>query len=66
MRVTRLKEPDRIDPFQTGFLNLLERMAGGRLFHCRFCRVQFYDRRPLSAPLSRPEEAYEEPKPVAK
>ncbi len=44
-RLSKLKERDRIDPMNTGFLNLLERMAGGRLFHCRFCRVQFYDRR---------------------
>jgi hypothetical protein len=44
-RLSKLKEPDRIDPMYTGFLNLLERMAGGRLFHCRICRIQFYDRR---------------------
>jgi len=44
-RISRLKEPDHIDPYHTGFLNLLERMAGGRLFHCRFCRIQFWDRR---------------------
>jgi hypothetical protein len=23
-------------------------MAGGRLYHCCFCRLQFYDRRPLA------------------
>ena len=28
-----------------GFLNFVERLANGRLYHCRFCRVQFYDRR---------------------
>ena len=49
-RVVRLKERDRIDRMQSGFLNLLERVAGkGRLFHCRWCRLQFYDRRPLAA-----------------
>jgi hypothetical protein len=48
-RISRLKSPDRIDRFHGGFLNLLERVAGkGRLFHCRWCRLQFYDRRPLS------------------
>jgi hypothetical protein len=32
-----------------GFLNLMERLVGkGRLFHCRWCRLQFYDRRPLA------------------
>ena len=36
-----------------GFLNMLERVLGqGKLFHCRWCRLQFYDRRPL-APKSR-------------
>jgi hypothetical protein len=23
-------------------------MRGGRLYHCRYCRVQFYDTRPLA------------------
>lgn len=46
-RITRLKEPDRIDPMHTGLLNMLEKMAGGRLFHCRYCRIQFWDRRRL-------------------
>ena len=49
-RVVRLKTPDRIDRRHTGFLNLLERMSGGgRLFHCRWCRLQFFDRRKLAA-----------------
>jgi len=45
-RLTKLKERDRIDKMQTGFLNLMERMSGGKLMHCRYCRIQFYDRRP--------------------
>ncbi|MEI9975191.1 MAG: hypothetical protein WDO73_25925 [Ignavibacteriota bacterium] len=45
-RIRQLKEPDRIDPMYTGLLNTLERMFGGKLFHCRFCRIQFWDRRP--------------------
>lgn len=49
LRVTRLKERDKIDPAYGGFLDLLERIvSGGKLFHCRYCRVQFYDRRRLS------------------
>ena len=48
-RVVRLKQPDKIDRKHGGFLNLLERIAGGgRLFHCRWCRLQFYDRRALA------------------
>jgi hypothetical protein len=47
-RVVRLKQPDKIDRKHGGFLNLLERIAGGgRLFHCRWCRLQFFDRRRL-------------------
>jgi len=56
-RVTRLKAPDKIDRLQTGFLNWLERLAGGDLYHCRYCRVQFFDRRPMRSELS------EEPEP---
>jgi DNA-directed RNA polymerase subunit RPC12/RpoP len=50
-RLTKLKEPDHIDPFQTGVLNIVERLVGGRLFHCRYCRVQFWDRRRLQSEL---------------
>ncbi len=48
-RVTRLKAPDKIDRVQTGFLNYLERLVGGKLYHCRYCRVQFHDRRMLAS-----------------
>jgi hypothetical protein len=48
-RVSRLKQPDKIDRKHGGFLNMLERLAGkGRLFHCRWCRLQFFDRRTLA------------------
>jgi hypothetical protein len=49
-RVSKLKIPDRIDRRHSGFLNLVERMLGrGQLFHCRWCRLQFFDRRDLSS-----------------
>jgi DNA-directed RNA polymerase subunit RPC12/RpoP len=55
-RVVRLRSPDRIDRFHTGFLNMLERFAGhGRLYHCRWCRLQFYDRRQLASELPKDE-----------
>lgn len=55
-RVSKLKSPDRIDRFHGGFLNLLERIASrGQLFHCRWCRLQFYDRRRLHSEINRPE-----------
>jgi len=47
-RLNRLKEPDRIDRVHSDLTNLIERLMGGKLFHCRFCRIQFYDRRPLA------------------
>jgi DNA-directed RNA polymerase subunit RPC12/RpoP len=56
-RISRLKEPDRIDPMHSGVLNLLEKMAGGRLFHCRYCRIQFWDRRRLQSELAVGEAA---------
>jgi DNA-directed RNA polymerase subunit RPC12/RpoP len=59
-RIVRLKEPDTIDPMHTGLLNLLERMAGGRLHHCRYCRIQFWDRRRLQAEVVAGEAAEQE------
>ena len=46
-RLKKLKDRDPIDPMVPGFLNMLELIAGGTLHHCCFCRIQFYDRRPL-------------------
>jgi len=56
-RLVRLKEPDHIDPMYTGLLNLLERMAGGKLYHCRYCRIQFWDRRRLASEVAADEAA---------
>lgn len=44
-RITKLRVRDKIDPMEAGLLNLCERVAGGNLYHCKFCRIQFYDRR---------------------
>jgi hypothetical protein len=54
-RLVRLKEPDHIDKQHTGLLNFLERLAGGRLYHCRYCRVQFFDRRRLASEVAAEE-----------
>ncbi len=51
-RISMLREPDTIDPFNKGLLNWLEKLAGGRIFHCKFCRLQFYDRRKTPKELS--------------
>jgi hypothetical protein len=47
-RVTKLRGLDKIDKMQRGMLNRLEKIAGGSLFHCCFCRIQFYDRRKVA------------------
>jgi len=55
-RMVRLKERDRIDQVHGGFLNLVERLVGGsKLYHCRWCRLQFYDRRKLAVEIPSPQ-----------
>ena len=57
-RVAKLKQRDRIDKMHSGFLNLMEKIVGrGRLYHCRWCRLQFYDRRPLATEPAKAEAA---------
>jgi hypothetical protein len=56
-RIKQLKEPDQIDPMHTGMLNMLEKMVGGKLFHCRFCRIQFWDRRRMQSEILADEAA---------
>ena len=46
-RVSRLREPDRIDRYHRSATGLIRSLFGSPLCHCRFCRIQFYDRRPL-------------------
>jgi hypothetical protein len=58
-RVTKLRALDKIDPMVTGPLNILEHLAGGKLYHCCFCRLQFYDRR-KRAPLTTVEQLAEQ------
>jgi hypothetical protein len=56
-RVSKLKKPDRIDPNHAGILNFFGLLAGGSLHHCCYCRIQFYDRRPVSSPRKLSREA---------
>ncbi len=44
--ITVMKRVDKIDKMRGGFFNLIHRMFGGQLYHCWFCRLQFYDLRP--------------------
>ena len=47
-RLRVLTERDHIDRMLKTPMNTWNRMTGGRLYHCRYCRVQFYDKRPLA------------------
>ena len=48
-RLTRLATRDRIDPMYKSIFSFAQRVFGASLYHCRYCRVQFYDMRgPLS------------------
>jgi len=49
-RLTRLVERDKIDQMLKGPLNYLQFLCGADLYHCRYCRVQFYDVRKPVAP----------------
>jgi len=48
-RLARLVSRDRIDPMHKGVINFTQWLLGGRLYHCRYCRLQFYDLRKLIA-----------------
>lgn len=47
-RLRRLQQRDRIDRMYKGPLNVIAAVLGGRLYHCAFCRIQFYDFRTSS------------------
>jgi DNA-directed RNA polymerase subunit RPC12/RpoP len=48
-RITKLRALDKIDKMVSGLWNAFEKIAGGsQLYHCCFCRVQFYDRRKMA------------------
>lgn len=63
-RLTKLRSPDKIDKMSSGLLNTVERLAGGSLYHCCFCRLQFYDRRTM-APRTTIQPIHEESPPLA-
>ena len=52
-RLSRLASRDRIDPMHKGVINMIQHFWGADLYHCRYCRLQFYDlRRPVAAEAS--------------
>lgn len=42
-RITRLTVPDHIDRFHRNLFSLVRPLIRTRLYHCRYCRIQFYD-----------------------
>jgi DNA-directed RNA polymerase subunit RPC12/RpoP len=42
-RLSVLGKPDTVDRMHRGALHVLGRLLGGALYHCSFCRLQFYD-----------------------
>jgi hypothetical protein len=46
-RVNLRQRPDKIDQMYSSPSNFMKRLLGGALFKCRYCRLQFYDQRPL-------------------
>lgn len=53
VRLERHKRRDPVDPVRWSLLTVLEWLLGGKLCHCNFCRIQFYDRRNLGPDASR-------------
>ena len=44
-KVSRRIAPDKIDPVIKSFSSVIKGLLGGRLYHCNYCRIQFYDLR---------------------
>ena len=49
-RLRRMVTRDRIDPVYRSFFSFAQGVFGGALYHCRYCRVQFYDMRGTLSP----------------
>jgi hypothetical protein len=55
-KVSRRIAPDKIDPVIKSLWSMLQGLLGGRLYHCNYCRIQFYDlRHTMRATPARPE-----------
>jgi len=49
-RITTLRKRDPVDRMHHGALSFMSRLLGASLYHCNFCRLQFYDlRRPRTS-----------------
>jgi cytoskeletal protein CcmA (bactofilin family) len=48
-RLRRRTRPDRIDQLESSPFNRIQRVFGAQLYHCIYCRYQFYDRRGMAS-----------------
>ena len=48
-RLVIRRKRDHIDRYRGGLVAWWRRKMGGRLYHCIFCRLQFYSTLPLAA-----------------
>jgi DNA-directed RNA polymerase subunit RPC12/RpoP len=51
-RVVPRKRRDHIDRMSRAPSSLLGKLLKGKLYHCIFCRLQFYSTKPLASTLS--------------
>lgn len=49
-RLSRLVTRDRIDAMYRSIFSFAQGLFGARLYHCRYCRIQFYDMRSQVSP----------------
>jgi hypothetical protein len=54
-----MRKRDPIENFQRGFVRVIQRWLGARLYYCDRCRLQFYDMRStaLKSGLTRAEQS---------
>jgi len=61
LKVSRRIAPDKIDPVIKSFWSIVQGLLGGRLYHCNYCRIQFYDlRHSVKPPANRTEPSRRE------
>lgn len=49
-RLKRLAARDHIDKMSKSIFSFVQRVFGADLYHCRYCRIQFYDMRACLSP----------------
>jgi len=61
-----MSKADKIDPVIKSFSSVVQGLLGGRLYHCNYCRIQFYDlRHSMKVTPNRPESTPTDPEKIA-